>query len=775
MWLVRQRFRSQSRGSHLSLSRHLGLLTIFFGLLVSTARAGVGDWTTFTNANFVQDLAILGGDLWCATSGGVLQFNVEDESVRKYTNVEGLGHIDALALSVDRLGKLWFGTNGGGLSRYDPSNDSWRTYTEFDGVAGKVAGDVYPSENRIWVGTEKGISLFVWSETQGDYYWKENYLAEKGVPVKNVRALLEHGDEIWVGMEGGVARARYRHPDFVPNLQDSASWTNYDVSHGLADNQVNCLALADSIVLAGTEGGVSAFQESAWVDWSLGLPPHTTVYDLLVTGSQTWASTAVGLYKYDSQRAFPPEWVPVLEGESVTGLALDSSGVLWAGTEGGGVMALEGEDWIRYITEGPARNNVDRVVLDHQEHVWISTIGPGWVAKVCRLADGQWTIFDESDGLETGQRLLALFVDHLGRKWFGSWGDGIGILDDGGTLAKEDDVWLHLDEENSGLRGIIQNPQYVVVTDIAQDKQDNYWFLNYLGAESGLVVCDSTLSEWTAYSVRDGLVFTEIISLAIDQGGIKWVGARQNGMSRFDDAGTPFDQEDDDSLFAWQTYSENSPYPYEIVNNNVTTICVDGRGVVWIGTAGGIMRFNGFYFSSVSGLLNQSVNVIVADDRDNIWVGTEGGLSFLDATGDVWTHFTAANSGLVSDRVQDIAINGRTGEVWLATDMGLSRYESGIISPVSSMEAVTVYPNPFFPDRGDGLATFQGLADGSTVYIFNLAGELLREIPMSLNNLNQASWDGKNAHGSEVASGVYIFLARNEAGLTKVGKIALVR
>jgi hypothetical protein len=125
--------------------------------------------------------------------------------------------------------------------------------------------------------------------------------------------------------------------------------------------------------------------------------------------------------------------------------------------------------------------------------------------------------------------------------------------------------------------------------------------------------------------------------------------------------------------------------------------------------------------------------------------------------------------------VRDIAINSRTGEVWLATDLGLSRYESGVISPVVSMENVSVFPSPFFPERGDGVATFNGLADGSTVYIFTIAGELIREIPMPVNNLNQASWDGKNAQGSDTASGVYIFLVHNEDGLSTTGKIALIR
>jgi|GEM_PF-917033 len=778
MSVMRTSLENRSRTVRFHLRWTLAVITILFGSIVPIAWSRVGDWTTYTNTNFIQDLHFLGDDLWCATSGGLLQLCLADESIRQYTNVHGLGYIDVSSLSVDRQGILWLGTNGGGLSTYDPFSGRWRTYTEFDGVAGKVVSAVLASGDRIWVGTEEGISLFVWNETEGDYFWKENYLAEKGVPVKNVRAFVDWEDQIWVGMDGGVARARYRHPDFVPNLQDSASWTNYNESHGLAHNRVNCFSLVGSTIVAGTDGGVSAFPESTWVSWSLGLPPSTAVYDLLVSGSKMWAGTGAGLYMYDSIWVPPPEWIPLLEGEAITALAEDSSGVMWVGTEGGGVIAAHGQDWVPYIAQGPAHNNISRVTLDDEECVWITTRPPSYPryrAEPCRLANDHWTTFDESGGFEKGEFMPALFVDRLGRKWFGSWGFGVGVLDDGGTLTKEDDIWLHLDEENSGLKGIPQNTRYVVVTDIAQDQRGNYWFLNYLGIESGLVVCDSTLSNWTAYSVRDGLVFTEVQSLAIDGQGIKWVGARQEGMSRFDDAGTPFDKLDDDPFSAWLTYSESEPYPHTIVTDNVTSICVDKTGIVWIGTAAGIMRLSGLSFYSVSGLLNEFVNVIAVDARNNKWVGTEGGVSLLNAAGDEWTHFTSTNSQLVSDNVLDIAINERTGEVWLATDLGLSRYESGIAAPVSSMEDVAVFPNPFFPEVGNGLVTFGGLADGSTVFIFNLTGDLIREIPMPQNNLNQAVWDGKNARGNEVASGIYIFLARNEQGLSKVGKVAVVR
>ena len=744
-------------------------------LILSTfpGQAEVGDWETYTNANFIQQVLLVQGDLWCATQGGVLRLHTEDASIDKFTNVDGLGWIDVLSLNVDRMGKLWFGTNGGGVSTYRPVFDQWNTYTEFDGVAGKIASAVLTTEERIWVGTEEGISLFVWNEQQQDYYWKENYLSQRRVPVRKVGDLLDWDDEIWAATEEGIARARYWHPDYVPNLQDSASWITYTTGNGLLSNDVNCLALFDNAIWAGTSQGVVVFNGTTWTAQMGGLPANTEIYDLTSREDSLWAGTSKGLY------VFHDGWVQEFGGEVITSLDIDNQGNRWLGTEDDGILTFINDEWVRHITDGPNENNIERVMIDQQKNIWVSTLAPvdpDYIARACRLAQGEWTVFNDSDGLRTGSRLLGLLVDNEGRKWFCSWGNGVSVLDDQGTLIKEDDEWSYYNQDNSALRGITQNPLYVVVTGIEQDRQGNIWFLNYLGVESGLVVCDPTFTQWTAYSTRDGLAYPEVQALAVDHDGIKWVGTTQEGMSRFEDAGTPFDKEDDDPEFAWITYQEASTDPSRVINSdNVTSVCVDGNGVQWIGTSAGVMRYDRFFFSSVDGLLNESVNAVAPDARDNIWVGTDGGLSFYDVETNQWTHYTTENSGLVSDRVQHIAVDTETGEVWIATDSGLSRYESGIIPPVTDMESVYVFPNPFFPETSDERLTIGGLADRSSVLIYTLNGELIRELDIPRHNLNQIHWDGKNENGTLVASGIYLFLATDRAGLSRAGKIAVIR
>ncbi len=80
------------------------------------------------------------------------------------------------------------------------------------------------------------------------------------------------------------------------------------------------------------------------------------------------------------------------------------------------------------------------------------------------------------------------------------------------------------------------------------------------------------------------------------------------------------------------------------------------------------------------------------------------------------------------------------------------------------------YPNPFRP-KAARLVTFSVpdriLAPGAEVSVYTSEGELVKK-------LDGLSWDGKNAAGADVASGVYIFRVKTDKDAA-VGKMSLLR
>ena len=60
---------------------------------------------------------------------------------------------------VDQQNHKWFGTWGGGLTRFDGAD--WKTFTTDDGLAGNyILSLSLDTEGRVWAGTDQGASWF---------------------------------------------------------------------------------------------------------------------------------------------------------------------------------------------------------------------------------------------------------------------------------------------------------------------------------------------------------------------------------------------------------------------------------------------------------------------------------------------------------------------------------------------------------------------------------------------------------------------------------------
>jgi hypothetical protein len=114
-------------------------------------------------------------------------------------------------------------------------------------------------------------------------------------------------------------------------------------------------------------------------------------------------------------------------------------------------------------------------------------------------------------------------------------------------------------------------------------------------------------------------------------------------------------------------------------------------------------------------------------------------------------HFTAENSPLLSNTIQSIAINHKTGEVFIGTSNGLVSYQSDAIESSQKFDNVHAYPNPVHPDFVGSVA-ITGLMDGTSVRITDINGNLLYE---TISNGGAATWNICRPNGEKVATGVY--------------------
>lgn len=103
------------------------------------------------------------------------------------------------AVHVDRANRIWAGTWGGGVSRFDGTR--WTSYNTRNGLAGNVVYSIAEAEDgALWFGTDHGVSRF-------DGKAWQNYGRSDGVLSDHVYAVAAiPGGEIWLGTRGGVTR-----------------------------------------------------------------------------------------------------------------------------------------------------------------------------------------------------------------------------------------------------------------------------------------------------------------------------------------------------------------------------------------------------------------------------------------------------------------------------------------------------------------------------------------------------------------------------------------
>lgn len=132
---------------------------------------------------------------------------------------------------------------------------------------------------------------------------------------------------------------------------------------------------------------------------------------------------------------------------------------------------------------------------------------------------------------------------------------------------------------------------------------------------------------------------------------------------------------------------------FRVGNRNVKSLMVDGD-LVWIGTSGGIIRYDTrsdehkLYDNQVPGILSNGIfHLSKLDDR--IVAGTYGGgLSILDPANDTWRNYNIPD-GLADQFVYGL-LRARDGDIWIATWSGVNRVRGGALDDPSAWETFTV-------------------------------------------------------------------------------------
>jgi len=166
---------------------------------------------------------------------------------------------------------------------------------------------------------------------------------------------------------------------------------------------------------------------------------------------------------------------------------------------------------------------------------------------------------------------------------------------------------------------------------------------------------------WTA---EDGLPYAGVSAITQTADGFIWVGTR-GGLARFD--GTRF-----------VTFSTRNTAAFQ--SNSISALYAAQNGILWVGTLGGLVRYHDGQFTTLTtadGLPSDNVWAVTGGPDGVLWVGTLGGLvRYSDGQ---FTTFTTAD-GLLSDDVRAVSVTA-DGTVWAGTyGGGINRWANGQVA-----------------------------------------------------------------------------------------------
>lgn len=104
------------------------------------------------------------GWIWVATNNGLNLLKAGEDEFESYQSKSGdYTQIASNTIRVvfeDSKGRIWIGTVGGGVAIYDYATDTFKNYTEAEGLSNNIVmGILEGDDGRIWVSSQNGITI----------------------------------------------------------------------------------------------------------------------------------------------------------------------------------------------------------------------------------------------------------------------------------------------------------------------------------------------------------------------------------------------------------------------------------------------------------------------------------------------------------------------------------------------------------------------------------------------------------------------------------------
>ncbi|MCW2118293.1 T9SS type A sorting domain-containing protein [Flavobacterium sp. 7A] len=735
-------------------------------------------WQSYFSYNEIKDISVSENVVFAASENALFSKSLLSNEIKTITTVDGLSGETISAMYHDiLLNKTMVGYENGLIVVIDDANGKILKVVD---ILNKQLPSTVKKVNHfmeyqgiIYISCDFGIVQFnLKTMLFGDTY----FIGDNGIEI-SVRQTAVFNGFIYASTSSGIKKADVANK----NLVDFNQWVQ--VATG---NWTGVDSIGSELVAVNSSGSVYRYSSSTFVNIR---DLNTYVYDIRVEGDYLLLTTDSTVLIYNKSLALIRQ---IDNGLFPVGTQFSCATIIddkvYIGTTDKGLYftsILEGSIFENLTPSGPLKNNI--FAIDAAANSLWAVFGgynvqynPYPLTKygVSKFSKSGWLNIPYNDVF--GARSISrVIINPLNENQVYASSFFSGLL-----KIEEDEPTILYNEKNSPLKSLGSDLSYIDIriNGTAYDKVGNLWVTNSL-VVNGLKVLKAN-GDWQSFStnpmLNDNAVDTNYGRIAIDKNDVKWITTHNAGVFGFNDKTNRFKN---------ITFGETLG---DLPTTTVMVVSVDKDNQLWIGTKVGLRVLpNVNSFQSDDQLTTKAIIIledglaqelmyeqfitdIVVDGANNKWIATaDSGVFLVSPDGQTTIyHFTAANSPLPSDVVNDVAINDTTGEVFIATSKGMISFKGVATKSSSDLSNAYVYPNPVRPGY-QGTVKIAGLIDKANVKITDIEGNLVYETTSEGGTIE---WDTTAFGKYKVASGVYmIFIAAEDGIETKVKKVMIIR
>lgn len=778
------------------------LFSILLGLTISISafsQVPVGQWTAHIPNQKGLSLCEAGDKIYCLTETGIFYYNTKDKSINQVDKISGLTNINTKSIYYHETTKTVYLGYEDGMIDIITNNNQITSFSDITrkNYSTKSINKIQEFNDLIYFSTNFGIVVFDPFKLE----FTETYIIGNNGYEIRVNSLAFDDNFIYAATEYGVRKASTQSVQ-LGNYREWGKISYFPYSN----REFSEIAIFKEKIVANLKQPWAYTYHTYVADpltqsyYTLNPDSETYAMEIKVVDNRLWMihKNHIGIYdnlsspaEFYNQTNFSWGHIGINANDAI--LTKDNS--LWYADDSFGLVRSNYNDKTgSYKKPNGPKNNNAFYLSSGNETTWLaagalfSNGANTWTAAgLSRLSDGFWQSYDNANIpiFKSVYDVIAIEQDpNNPNKIFICTGNS-GVIEMDFANKNKPSYVLHNDTTTGSVLKPLSD-HLVKVIECHLDEYMNLWTIS--PRVRNPIAMKSPSGDWVDFPWgNQDLDYGKFI---ITSSGTKWfIVQRGNGLFIFDEAGT-IDDFDDDLQVHIGVSDENG----EIISNDLFAITEDKNDDIWLGTQNGVVVFydpekahntnqEGLFASKIIIDINgknehlmegKKVTAIAVDGANRKWIGTEQSGIFLmseDGTKQILT-FNKDNSPLPSDNIKSISIDANSGEIFIATALGLMSYRGEATEGNERFKDVYAFPNPVKPGY-EGPITIKGLMENSTVKITDISGNLVNEMT-SLGG--QAIWDGKTLNGNRAKTGVYlVFLSAKgndiesvETAITKI-------